>query len=193
MAHLAQKSTDGTGSIGRAKARNKVLALEIRASKLGFAVLEGSTRLLDWGVRSFDEKKEKPRSAVSDRIATLLAFHKPAAVVAHTPKYHSVADNKRFLTIAAAIRAEARKSSTKFLVLTTRQVRARLGPEEQVTKHAIATSLANQFEEFTWKLPRRRKSYQSEAPAMLVFDALANGIAFFGRQTPSTSIHEGQF
>lgn len=165
----------------------RLLALEIRASRLGFAVLEGSTRLLDWGVRSFGEQKENLRSAVSDRIGTLLAFHKPAMVVARLRKYHSAVQNKKFLAIIVAIRAETTRNSTKFLVLTTHQVRARFGPNGQVTKHDIATSLAKQFEEISWKLPGRRKAYQSEAPAMLVFDALANGVAFLGRQTPSTS------
>jgi len=165
----------------------RLLALEIRASRLGFAVLEGSTRLLDWGVRSFGEQNEKLRSAVSDRIATLLAFHKPSAVVVRVRKYHSAAQNKRFLAIVAAVRAETTRNSTKLFVLTSRQVRARFDPNGEITKHEIATILAKQFEELSWKLPGRRKSYQSEAPAMLVFDALANGVAFVGRQTPSTS------
>src|SRR5947207_9699800 len=165
----------------------RLLALEIRASRLGFAVLEGSTRLLDWGVRSFGEQNEKLRSAASDRIATLLAFHKPTAVVVRARKYHSGVQNKRFLTIVAAIRAETTRNSTKFFVLTVREVRAHFGPNGQVTKHGIATSLAKQFEELSWKLPGRRKAYQSEARAMLVFDALANGVAFLGRQTPSAS------
>jgi hypothetical protein len=165
----------------------RLLALEIRASRLGFAVLEGSTRLLDWGVRSFGEQNDKLRSVVSDRIGTLLAFHKPAAVVARVRKYHSAGQNKRFLTILATIRSETMRNSTKFFVLTRRQARVRFGPNGQVTKHDIATSLAKQFEEISWKLPGRRKAYQSEAPAMLVFDALANGVAFLGRQTPSTS------
>jgi hypothetical protein len=161
----------------------RLLALEIRASRFGFAVLEGSTRLLDWGVRSFGEQNERIRSAVSDRIATLLAFHKPAAVVVRARKYDSAVQNKGFLRIVAAIRTETTRGSSKFFVLTASQVRSRFGPNRQVTKHDIAASLAKQFEELSWKLPGRRKPYQSEAPAMLVFDAIANGVAFFARQT----------
>ena len=164
----------------------RLLALEIRASRLGFAVLEGSTRLLDWGVRAFAEQNENLRSAVSDRIATLLAFHKPAAVVVRAQKYHSADQNKRFLAIVAAIRAETTRNSTKFFVLSARHVRAHFDPNGRVTKHDIAVNLAKQFEELSWKLPGRRKVYQSEAPAMLVFDALANGVSLVGRQAPST-------
>jgi hypothetical protein len=166
----------------------RLLALEVRASRLGFAVLEGSARLLDWGVRTFREQNKGVRSAVSDRIITLLAFHSPSAVVVRTRKYHSTVNNNKFLAIVAAIRTEAKKGSTKFYILTTHQVRDRFALRGQVNKHDIATSLANQFEELSWKLPRRRKVFQSEVPAMLVFDALATGIAFVERQaSPSPS------
>jgi hypothetical protein len=163
---------------------DRLLALEIRASKVGFAVLEGSARLLDWGVRSFGEQGQKISSTVSDRIITLLAFHNPSTVVVRVRKYHSTVQNKTFLAIVAAIKAETTRNSKEFCVLSTRQVRDHFALRGQTTKHDIATSLANQFEELSWKLPHRRKAFQSEARAMLVFDALANGIAFVERQTP---------
>ena len=168
----------------------RLLALEIRASKLGFAVLEGPARLLDWGVRSFGEQNQKVRSAVSDRIITLLTFHNPSAVVVRARKYHSTLNNKKFLAIVSEIRADTKRYSSKLCILTTHQVQNHFALRGKVTKHDIATSLANQFEELSWKLPHRRKAFQSEAPAMLVFDALANGIAFVERQTPPSSSGE---
>jgi hypothetical protein len=171
----------------------RLLALEIRASRLGFAVLEGPARLLDWGVRSFGEQNQKIRSAVSDRIITLLAFHNPSAVVVRVRKYHSNDNNKKFLAIVATIRAETKQNSTRFFALTTRQVRDYFAMRGKVTKHDIAMSLANQFEELSWKLPHRRKAFQSEAPAMLVFDALANGVAFVERKIPLSSSGQQRF
>ncbi len=88
--------------------------------------------------------------------------------------------------IVGTIRTETRRTSTKFRIVTTRQVRAHFAPLGLTTKHGIATSIAKQFEELSWKLPQRRKPYQSEAPVMAVFDAVANGIAFFWTQTPSS-------
>jgi len=169
----------------------RLLALEIRASRFGFAVLEGPTKLLDWGVRSFGEQRGRLRSTAADRIATLLAFHKPFAVVVRIRKYHSSIQNRRFAGIMASIKAETRRNSTKFCALTTRQMRDRLALNGQTTKHDIATSLAKQFEELSWKLPRRRRFYQSEAPVMVVFDAVANGIAFFETSRSSPNIQPG--
>lgn|SRR4029077_2745888 len=164
----------------------RLLALEIRTSRVGFVVLEGSARLLDWGVRSLGEQGQRIRSTVSDRITTLLAFHNPSTVVVRIRNYHSAGHNKNLLAIVASIKAETKRNSKEFCVLTTRQVRDHFALKGQNTKHDIATSLANQFEELSWKLPRRRKAFQSEARAMLVFDALANGITFVGRRAPGS-------
>jgi predicted DNA-binding WGR domain protein len=160
----------------------RLLALEIRTSRLGFAVFEGPTRLLDWGVRSFGEQSERLRSTISDRISTLLAFHKPVAVVVRHRESYSELQNKRFSVIISAIREEAKRNSTKFYAVTTRQVRDCFASNGRITKHDTATSIAKLFEELSWKLPHRRKFYQSEAPVMAVFDAVANGIAFFRKQ-----------
>lgn len=164
----------------------RLLALEIRASRLGFAVLETPTRLLDWGVRSFGEQSGKLISAVSDRIVTLLAFHKPSAVVLRIRKYHSAVQNKKFLAIVSAIRTETGRNSVRFRTVSTKQVRDHFASSGHATKHGIATNLARRYEELSWRLPPPRKPYQSEAAAMLVFDALATGVAFVERQSPST-------
>ena len=164
-----------------------LLALEVRASRAGFAVFEGPTRLLDWGVRSFEKGNKTLKSSASDRIATLLAFHRPFAIVLRSRTYNSALQRRAFAMIASSIRAEAKRHSTKLIVLTPRQVQCCFVPNGRITKHDIAVILAKRFEELSWKLPQRRKSFQSEAPVMAVFDAIATGIAFFERQAPSRS------
>lgn len=161
-----------------------LLALEVRASRLGFAVFEGPTKLLDWGVRSFEKGNKTLTSSVSDRIATLLAFHRPFAVVMRGRVYDSISQRRAFAKIVSSIRAEAGRNSTKFIVLSARQVQACFAPKGQITKHEIAVILAKRFEELSWKLPQRRKSYQCEAPVMAVFDAAATGVAFLGKTAP---------
>jgi hypothetical protein len=163
----------------------RLLALEVRSSKFGFAVLEVPSKLLDWGVRCFSEQAGKRSLVASDRMATLLAFHRPAVVVARLRDHRAAAQYKRFLTILGAIEKEVKRNSMRFRTITEMQVRRHFDSTGEITKHAIATTLADQFPELTWKLPLPRKPYQSEAPAILVFDALANGIAFISRQTRS--------
>jgi hypothetical protein len=166
-----------------------LIALEIRTSKFGFVVLEGPTRLLDWGVRWFGDGTL--RSTVSDRITTLLRFYRPYVVVVRSRTYYSASRSNRFAKIVDTIRAEARRNSTKFKVLNPRRVRDHFASNGPATKHAIASAIARQFAELSWKLPNPRKPYQSEAPAMVIFDAAANGIAFLGEAALSNT--EGQF
>lgn len=162
----------------------RLLALELRASRLGFVVLESPTGLLDWGVRSSLEKHTgKMAYVLADRVAILLSFYKPNAVVVRIRLYTTVAQKRRFHALVLAVRKAAMRSPTKFCTLTPTQVKRHFASSGFLTKHAIATHLVNEFPELTWKLPPKRKPYENEAPAMLMFDALANGVAFLSKQT----------
>ena len=159
-------------------AREPILALDIRPSMFGFAALEGSSRLLDWGMRRIEKGKRPLRTAVTARILPLLDFHRPGYVVVRSRNYHSAALNRRRATIVDSIRGESIRQSIKFRKLTTRQVRRQLLPGGSGTKYQIAAQMAKHFEALSWRLSHPRKPYQSESVAMLVFDAVAVGMAF---------------
>jgi hypothetical protein len=163
----------------------RLLALEIRVSKLGFAVLEEPTTLLDWGVRSFGEQPRELPSTASDRVDTLLEFHRPRVVVVRARKYHSRLRQNKFHAIMDATQTAVGRHSAVFTAVAPQKVRDYFSSLECLNKHDVATHLVKNFDELSWKLPRRRKSYQSEPPAMLVFDALATGVAYLAGQSPS--------
>jgi hypothetical protein len=73
------------------------------------------------------------------------------------------------------------------MIVTAKQVRHAFAKYGATHKHDIALCVTDQFQELSWKLPRRRKTYQSELTAMLVFDAAANGMTYFRRQSHSQS------
>jgi hypothetical protein len=186
MAQRTQKLTTGTSPVEpKPVERLRVLALEIRASRFGFAVLEGPTTLLDWGVRWFGDGVL--RSTVSDRISTLLSFYRPYVIVVRSRTYYSGPENNRFARIVDTIRTEARRKRTRFKILNQHHVRDHFASKGPATKHAIASAVARQFDELSWKLPNPRKPYQKEARAMVIFDAVANGIAFLGEQALSNT------
>jgi hypothetical protein len=182
MAQRAQEPIGGPGSAGNSPSpRNRLLALAIRSSKMGFVVFEGPTQLLDWGVRQFGARNRPLRLLVANRIEALLRIHRPLAVVARNRTFYSAAASRRFGIIMSSIRAETRRHSATFKILSTRQVQRHFALRGYVTKHGIATDLSSRFEELSWKLPTPRKPYEGEAPAMVIFDAAANGLAFYGR------------
>ncbi|PYU94225.1 MAG: hypothetical protein DMG25_07270 [Acidobacteria bacterium] len=56
------------------------------------------------------------------------------------------------------------------------------GGEERLTKHQIATSLAERFAELRPILTPKRKPWESEDYRMSMFDAATLGVAYFDRQ-----------
>jgi len=165
-----------------------LLALEIRSRKAGFAVFEGATGLLDWGVRWFEIKNQPLKAAVSKRIGALLSLHRPSVVVARRQNYYSARSKRRFGTILRSIRAETKWHSARFALLPPRKVQRQFAWRAHTTKHEVAVGLAERFPELAWKLPRPKKFYQSEASTMVIFDAVATGAAFLGRKASGNGI-----
>jgi hypothetical protein len=161
----------------------RLLALEVRTGRLGFAVFEGPMTLLDWGVRSFETGRRTFAPSVSERLRVLFAFYSPAEIVLCAHAYHLKSHKSAYTAILKTIRSESRNHSIKVSVLSIRQIRTAFAKRGQILKHEIALSIVRQFPELSWKLPQRRKFYQSERAVMLVFDAVANGIAYLQRQS----------
>lgn len=165
----------------------RLLALDARLSKLGFAVFEGPKDLLDWGTRSFESSHKELSSSLSERIRVLLAFFDPAAVIVRSRNYHLDSHKRTQARIISIIRSELRRDEKGRIltVVTPMQVRRAFAKNGEIFKHDIALRVTDQFQELTWKLPRRRKTYESEPTAMIVFDAVANGMTYFRRHARS--------
>ena len=173
--------------MGAGKAK-RLLALEIRSRKFGFAVFEGYGILLDWGVRWFGSNSGPLETAVSNRIRALINIHKPFLVVARKRSNYSSADKKRFATILRLTRVELRRNLIKLQILGARRVQQQFASLGRTTKYEIAMHLAGQFADLSWRLPGRKKSYQSEASTMVIFDATATGSAFFSMQKSADDV-----
>jgi len=59
------------------------------------------------------------------------------------------------------------------------------------TKHAIASLLAGWYPDLFWKLPRKRRIWQSESYNMAVFDAAATGVAYLGKMSHQRGPFDG--
>jgi len=59
----------------------RILAIDLRSRSFGFAVFEGPTRLLDWGVRSFRHGVNSVRVPVYKKFAELMNDSSPSAIV----------------------------------------------------------------------------------------------------------------
>jgi len=157
-----------------------LLALDIRAQKLGFAAFAEPSRLLGCGIRKYGGTRQLLRDAVVQRITSLLDFYAPPVVVIRKPHVHSPETSRQVGKVINTIRIEAKRRSINVQIVSASTVKKFFSKSDPATKHEIASALAERFEDIAWKLPKKRKVWQSERHNMLIFDAVATGVAFFG-------------
>lgn len=116
---------------------------------------------------------------MATRIDPLLDFYGPSVVAIRKPRIHSLEIARRVDDAIKSIRIEAKRRSAEVHVVSAETVKDFFTQSGLTSKDKIASALAERFEEIAWKLPKRRKVYQSERHNMLIFDALAIGVAFF--------------
>jgi hypothetical protein len=180
------EGTEGTVVAGEGHSSNTTherslnfLALDVRRQRLGFVVFDGPSRLQGWGTRRYAETRQPLRARVAMRINALLDFYTPSAVVIRKPHFHSLETSQHVKDVIRAIRIEAKRRSADVHVVSAKTVKRFFTQSGLTSKHEIACTLAERFEEIAWKLPKERKKWQSERFNMSIFDAVAAGVAFF--------------
>lgn len=160
--------------------RERVLALDLRAGKCGFAVFEGPHALLDFGTRSYARKYGPAKAASRKQFARLLTLHSPSLIVFRSAITGSNDTRTRMELIVATLRRLARNQRVRVRFLSRKKVKSFFEVQALVTKYAVASHLAEQFLELTWKLtPSGRKPWESEPSQMPVFDAVATAVVHF--------------
>lgn len=158
--------------------RDRVLALDVRPRKFGFVVFEGPTRLLDWGVRNYRVQGNRQQSIVASRTDAILGLYAPSAVVMRHRNSLSTNAGKAIDLVTRAIIRQVRQRDTAIRIVSTRTVRHFFARHGCTRKYEIATTLAKRFPDLHWKLPPKRKLWQSEDYRMSIFDAAAVGVAY---------------
>ena len=158
----------------------QILALEVRPQRIGFIVLQGVTRLLDWGVRTYGKQKDDAPSAGCAKVAVLLELYSPAVIVIRR-RSASTAPRKTISATVAKIAAEARRRSIPCRFVVATEVRRFFARYDGTTKHAIASLVAGWFPDLAWKLPPKRRPWESERYNTAIFDAAATAVAYLGK------------
>lgn len=158
-------------------APERLLALNVRASRIGYVLFDGPDRLLDWGTRAIPagERREIGRM----RVASLLLLTSPSEIVISRARRKRDVDSRDALGIAALVRREAFLRFIPVASAGSRAVERRLPSVRAANKYEMAAAAARSYPEIFWKLPSGRKRWQTEPRVMLVFDALTAGLAFW--------------
>jgi len=152
----------------------RVVAFDLRAKRFGFVALErveSAARLLDWGIRGFRNLRA---SAVRPRIAQLLDMYQPSIVVLSGRSSHRTGGR----TLRSGVEEECAKRRIHVRLVDHRVVKEHFGKDGCKNKHDIATAISRRFPDLAWKLPARRRLWQTEACQMTIFDAAALALAW---------------
>jgi len=146
----------------------RTLALDPTSRGLAFAVLEGSERLVDWGLVELPDKQDE--RLFLTRVSQLIARYEPAAVA-----IEAITGSRR--------RSRGRDRIARISRLANRNGLAVHGvaradlrehfAESGATKWEIAVAVSRLFPELEAWLPRKRKPWMSEDERMSIFDAVS--------------------
>lgn len=163
----------------------RVLAIAPSTRGFGFAVLEEQETLVDWGVKSVQEDKNK-RSLV--KVGELIAHYQPQVLVLEDASGEDSRRSVRIQTLGRRIITLSASLSVRVVVLSREQIRQVFFADGEGTRHALAELLARRFpEELGPRLPPKRKPWKSEDCRMDIFAAVALAVALRLRSTKRTA------
>jgi hypothetical protein len=171
----------------------RVLALDLRSQRFGYAVLDESCRLLTWGIRTYRAADNNGRAILArERVSNLLVMFKPTVIAANHPSGRQIRRGPAHREIVNAIRAEGRLHSATVVLFGRDEIQRVFSALAETTKETIASEIAVRFPELAWKLPPLRKKWTSEHHNTTLFDAIAIGLTYLVVSRDESPLSSGE-
>jgi len=148
----------------------RVLAIDPSTRGVGFAVMEGPERLVDWGIKGV--KSDKNRESL-EHITRLIKRYHPDVIVIENHQHKSARRRVRVRQLLNAIVLFASIGEVRVRKVSRAAIKNAFMKVGAATKHQIATEIARRFPELTPRLPPVRKPWMSEDNRMSIFDSVA--------------------
>jgi hypothetical protein len=167
----------------------RIIAIDLRFRRSGFAIFEGPTRLLDFG--TLDIRSEE-NAGGRTRLSDLMKSAAPSVVLVKKERWINLAASSDARPMMEALRNRATALSIEFRFLEQNVFNSTFRGLGCETKAEISSSLARIFPELIWMLPPDRRIWQPEHSRQTVFDAISLGLAFWQNETSSIEIPREQ-
>jgi len=154
----------------------RVLAIDPSTRGFGFAVLEGPSRLIDWGAK---ETKNNKNAKSLKLIDDLIDRYEPNVIVVEDYEGKGSRRCRRIQMLIDGMSTLASKRTVRIRSFSRAKVKQAFFESGAVNKYEIATAIAGRFPELVPRLPRFRKPWMSEDYRMSIFDAVAFAVVFF--------------
>jgi hypothetical protein len=160
----------------------RILVLDLRHRRFGYAVFEGHRSLLDWGVRVYPAVGEAETILAMKRLDGLIGLFNPSAIVVKKErwKYPDAQSGMQSVVKAVSILASAR--SIPVHLVPQSDLLAAFAPLGGKTREEMAEVLTRIYPDLLWYMPPKRKIWQAEHSRMTVFDAVALGLTYWQAQ-----------
>jgi hypothetical protein len=132
-------------------------------------VVESPDTLLDWGVRRSYQKTKRHPEVLVGRLRSLLNIWAPDVVATLVGSRRNRDVQLLFRQIRKEVGAES------FLA-----IKSSLDHYLGRSKYERAVAITTRFPEIAWKLPPKRKAWESEHYSMSIFEAVAVAMAYGG-------------
>jgi hypothetical protein len=157
----------------------RVLSLDLRARRFGYVVFEGPHALLDWGTRTHAEGES---SLLEHRLNSLRSMFAPSIILVRKTRETHPGGQSMIRHPLRAVKALAKRVMVVVRVIEGSSLRTYFAKEAKVNKHEIAKMVADQFPELSWRLPPKRKPWETEPARQSIFDAASLGVFYFAQQ-----------
>jgi hypothetical protein len=161
-------------SMDQANECKRIVAIDLRSSRFGFAVFEGPERLLDWGVKSFRQGVNAVRIPTNVKLAELMDEFSPKTIVL----LQRDIDTKKRASMREQLQREAEKRRIAIRLLSPRVVKSAFVGSNR-NKHTIAAAVIERLPELASRRPAARKFWRPEDYRLRIFDAASLGLAYF--------------
>jgi hypothetical protein len=163
----------------------RIVAIDLRFRRSGFAVFEGPKTLLDSGTIAIPRNRDE---ASGNRLSDLLNLASPTAIVVKSERWENMQARSRTSSLIDVLRLESEKRSIALRTLNEQALALSFRKLGCSTKAEITAALTRIYPELGWKLPPKREIWDSEHSRQSIFDAIALGFSFWQHETvaPST-------
>ncbi len=154
------------------------MAVAISTGRIGFAVLEGPSFLVDWCTLDLrgannDERMEK--------ICATLAWFLPDTVIVEDVKAKGCMKGARTRLLIKRLKTETKLREINVETISRVEVRKFFAPLGGHNKDAIARVVTSQFPEMATSRPKERQAWDCEQYAMATFEAASFALVYLKR------------
>lgn len=160
----------------------RVLAVDPSPRGFGYAVLEGRSSLVDWGL--VHVRGNKNAESIR-RLADFVKLYRPEALALEDCAAAGCRRRTRARVLIADMATYAEMEGLIVRSVSWRMIRLAVAGDSRATKEACARAVVERLPELEDYLPPHRKPWMSEDPRMSLFDAV--GIAFTCVQATSSA------